>query len=218
MGGLAFSVFVILAIVFLFSLFVIAEGKTNRGKSRRRPAHTTISQAGSTGMQRAGYAGGPEYVQVADIGLLAYRHTNEPKLVRYGDVLMDTRYLRPFVDLALPYAVSGMVRFELMDDEGRLRYADEARYELDAGKNTVLPGTWLPLEGKKTRAGNWHLRVLAGGALVAVHVFGWQSVGGGAIQRYSDGDGEIGLELQRALQSRPHESVSLSELLADQEE
>jgi hypothetical protein len=218
MGEIAFLMFAILAVVFLFGLFAIAEGKTSWFKTRQRPQHTAISQAGAIAMQRAGYEGGSAYVQVADIGLLAYRHSNEPKLVRYGDVLLDTRYLRPYVDLALPYAVNGVVRFELMDDEGRLRYADEARYDLDTGKNTVLPGTWLPLEGKKIRAGRWHLRVLAGGALVAVHDFGWQTVGGGAIQRYSDGDGEIGLELQRALQSRPREAVSLSELLADQEE
>lgn len=169
-------------------------------------------------MKSAGYEGGSAYVQVADIGLLSYRQSSEPKLVRYGDVLMDTRYLRPFVDLALPYAVSGVVRFELMDSEGRLRYADEARYDLDEGKNTLLPGTWLPLDGKKLRPGRWQLRVLAGGALVAVHDFGWQPVGGGTIQRYSDGDGEISLELQRAMQSKPREAVSLSELLADQEE
>jgi hypothetical protein len=218
MGEVAMLMFLVLVVIFLFGLFAIAEGKTIRFRTKQRPRHTAISQAGAVAMQRAGYEGGPAYVQVADIGLLAYRHSHEPKLVRYGDVLLDSRYLRPFVDLALPYAVSGMVRFELMDDEGRLRYADEARYELNAGTNTVLPGTWLPLEGKKIRPGRWHLRVLAGGALVADHIFGWQAVGGGAIQRYSDGDGEIGIELQRALQSRPREAVSLSELLADQEE
>jgi hypothetical protein len=169
-------------------------------------------------MQRAGYEGGPAYVQVADIGLLAYRQSSEPKLVRYGDVLLDSRYLRPFVDLVLPYAVNGTIRFELLDSERRLRYADEARYDLNTGKNTLLPGTWLPLDGKKMHPGRWQLRVLAGGALVGVHDFGWQVVGGGAIQRYSDGDGELSLELQRAMQSKPREAVSLSELLADQEE
>ena len=99
-------------------------------------------------MRRAGYAGGESYVQVADVGLLAYRDVDDPKLVRYHEVWVYTEYLRPFVVLSVPYQARGMVRMEIADHADRLRYADETRYDLQPGENTLLPGTWLPLQGK----------------------------------------------------------------------
>lgn len=216
MESIIFLVFVVLFVLFLVRLLSAADSKPRSVRRQKRGAKS--SQAATQAMQRAGYQATPEYVQVSDIGLLAYRHSDEPKLVRYGDVLTDTRFLRPFADLWLPYAATGAVRFELLDSEGRLRYADEAEYDLESGQNTLLPGTWLPLAGKTIRPGQWVLRVLAGGTLVGVHVFDWQPVGGGDIQRYSDGDGELSPELAQALQVRPKEAVSLSDLLAEQDE
>ena len=84
--------------------------------------------------------------------------------------------------------------------------------------NTVVPGTWLPLEGKTIVPEDWNLRVLAGQTLLAVHSFGWQPVGGGAIQKYVSSDGELSEALLQALNARQREAVSLSELLGDQEE
>jgi hypothetical protein len=225
MAGVVFVVFIVLFILFLFSLFSIAEGRSNLLSSfmkgwrlpAGRPRSIRSTTAALQAMRRAGYEWGPDYVQVTDIGLLAYRHSEEPKIVRYNDVLLDTRFLRPFSELWLPYAVSGSVRFELIDSDGRLRYADEAEYDLVRGQNTLLPGTWLPLEGKSIPPGRWTLRLLTGDTVLAMYVFGWQTVGGGAIQRYITSDGEISPELQHALRSKPREAVSLSDLLADQD-
>lgn len=223
MDDLFFLIFVLIVLIALFSFYgQVARSRMSQGaggRARRASRRKVeLTEAAWEAMSRAGYEPGSEYVQVADIGLLAYRHTDEPKLVRTGGVLMDTRYLRPFADLVLPYPASGDVRFELIDHEGRLRYADEAQYDFHGGRNTVLPGTWLPLEGKTIIPEEWVLRVLASQTLLAVHRFGWQPVGGGTIQRYVASDGELSEALQQALNARQREAVSLSELLSDQEE
>ncbi len=221
MDGVIFLAFILFFLVLLFAFYTSsgsAAVQDARARRARRRQQLQISEAARQAMARAGYEASSDYVQVADLGLLAYRYANEPKLVRGGAVLMDTRYLRPFADLLLPYPASGEVRFELIDGEGRLRYADEAQYDLDGGRNTIVPGTWLPLEGKGISRGEWTLRLLAGDTLLAVHRFGWQPVGGGVIQRYIASDGELSDALQQALAARQRQAVSLSELLADQEE
>ncbi|MBN2304104.1 MAG: hypothetical protein JXQ72_06500 [Anaerolineae bacterium] len=186
-------------------------------RPRSRPTKTATGTALSA-MERANYQGGGEYVRIMDIGLLAYRSSDEPRLIRDGDVLMDTRYLRPFVELWLPHDARGLVRFELVDAGGRLRYADESQYALAPGKNTLLPKTWLPLQGKAIPPDDWRLRIMAGQTLLAVHTFGWQPVGGGVIQQYVESDGEISPALQELLHQQPRESVSLADLLSDQED
>jgi len=221
-------IFIIFVLIALFSFYgqisqwMMSEASAQRSRTRRGPRakrrHVEITEAAWEAMARAGYQASSEYVQVTDIGLLAYRLRNEPKIVRNSGVVMDTRYLRPFVELALPYPATGEIRFELVDHEGRLRYADEAQYDFHSGRNTVLPGTWLPLEGKAIVPEDWMLRVLAAGTLLAAHRFGWQPVGGGTIQQYVASDGELSDALQQALNARQREAVSLSDLLSDQEE
>ncbi|HML22814.1 MAG TPA: hypothetical protein PKD09_14280 [Aggregatilinea sp.] len=176
--------------------------------------------AALTAMRRAGYRADASYVQVADIGLLAYRNTDDGKVLRSGDVLMDTKYLRPFAELWLPYDAAGSVRFEIADADGRLRYADEEQYELQRGVNTILPGTWLPLEGKAIEPDEqWTLRLRASDTLLAAHPFGWEPVGGGVIQRFVAGDGELSPALREAImRSSSRSAMSLSELLSDQDE
>src|SRR5690606_37241775 len=159
----------------------------------------TITDAPWETIARAGYEASSQYVQVADIGLLAYRLRTEPKLVRNNEVAVDMRYLRTLEELGLPYSASGEIRFELIDHEGRLRYADEAEYDFNAASNTIVPGTWLPLEGKTIVPEDWNLRVLAGQTLLAMHSFGWEPVGGGVIERYVLSDGEVSGVLQPAL-------------------
>jgi len=225
MGGTFVILFIIILLFFLFGAFATEQQRagTSHSSSRqkRKVQRRAGSEAGHMAMRRAGYAGEGEtdYVQVLDIGLLAYRHTNEPKLVRYGDVLMDTHHLRPFAELWLPYRARGSVRFEMIDGEGRLRYADESAYDLVRGPNTLLPNTWLPLREKSVAPGQWRLRVLANDTLLASHVFGWRPVGGGEIQEFVASDGEMSATLIQALERRQaSQAMSLDDLLADQEE
>ena len=222
MGMILFIVVIILFMLLLMGLLSVADGRRRSGtRSPRRSRlrrEVETSRAALDAMRRAGYEGGEGYVEVADIGLLAYRHSDEPKLIRYGDVLVDTHFLRPFIELWLPHQARGQVRFELLDVDGRLRYADEAEYDLEPGDNVLLPSTWLPLRGKTIAPGQWRLHVTAGNALLALHPFGWEQVGGGEIQPYISADGEISPALQQALRAKSRGSVSLSDLLADQEE
>lgn len=224
MEAVVFLVFILVFILLFFGLFSVAEGRPGSLKTpdvrmrKRGSGRVKASQAASIAMRRAGYDVGEQYVQVTDIGLLTYRHTDEPKLVRYGDVVIDTHYLRPFAELWLPHAAHGAVRFEIADGDGRLRYADEANYNLVRGKNTLLPRTWLPLQGKQIEPEDWTLSVLASGSLLGKHVFGWQAVGGGRLHPYIDEDGEMSPELQEAMSGSARRGVSLNELLADQED
>lgn len=223
MGGVGVLLIILLFVFFFVSLMAVAEGQGKERKKRavkreRAKPSTEVTAAARAAMHRAGYEQNSQYVQVADIGLLAYRSADDPKLVRYGDVLADTHYLRPFAELWLPHDARGSVRFELLDDQERLRYADEKQYALSRGINTLLPGTWLPLQGKSVPSGDWNLRVMAGNTLLAMHRFGWQPVGGGEIQRFVKSDGEISPALQDLLRAKSREAVSLSDLLADQED
>jgi hypothetical protein len=222
MGMIFLLAFIVLFVFLLFGLLSIAEGRTDSAgrskRSRRSKQAGRGNMAARQAMQQAGYESGEDYVEVTDIGLLAYRHSDEPKMVRYGDVLVDTHFLRPFVELWLPYRSRGTVRFELLDRAGRLRYADEAEYDLERGENVLLPSTWLPLRDKTIPPGRWRLQVLAGDTLLAMHPFGWQEIGGGELQPYIAADGEISPALQQALRARSREAVSLSDLLSDQEE
>lgn len=217
MESIAFIAFLAIFVILLLMVFSGAGKQTRAAKPKGVPRQVEVGQrslAARQATQRAGYAGGPAFVNVMDIGLLAYQGLDEPRLVRTGKVLSDTDYLRPFAELWLPHEARGTIRFELADAGGRLRYADEARYDLGTGRNTLLPGTWLPLRDKRNQPGEWTLRLSAGDLLLAAHRFGWQPVGGGELQRYMASDGEISPELQRALDAQPLEAISLSDLLS----
>lgn len=228
MGGIVFLIFIILFVMFLFGLFSIAEGRSDRFASQSRsqsysPSRSFTRQSTRTNtaareaVQRAGYAADNSYVNVTDIGLLAYREADDPRLIRYNDVWVDTDYLRPFVVLSLPYQARGMVRLEITDHDDRVRYADETRYDLQPGENTLLPGTWLPLRDKTLPTQPWTLNVTVGETLLAAYRFGWQEVGG-EIQQFIEADGEISPELQQAMRDHSDQAVSLSQLLSEQDD
>lgn len=215
MGDVILLIVVILLILMLVGVFPPkSQTPVRRGRAPRpvqQPARGT--PAAQMAMRRAGYAAGDEYAQVTDIGLLAYRGAEDPRLVRQNAVGTDTDYLRPFVGLWVPHDARGMVRFEIVDNQGRLRYADEMRYDLRRGENTLLPGTWLPLRGKTIVPEPWEMRVSVGETPLAVYSFGWQRVGGSELQRYIATDGEISPELQQALRQQASQAMSLSDLL-----
>jgi hypothetical protein len=237
MPVIAFLVFLTIFILLLFSLFRVAEGRSQRRERRgpvRRPSRlreartsrprTRRSRAversklvALQAMRRAGYDVGDEYVRVTDIGLLEYRGRDRPHLLRSERARTDSDYLRPFVELWLPYRSRGMVRFELVEQAaGRthLHYADEDEYDLEPGINALLPSTWLPLQNKEIDASRWHLRVLVGDIVLADHGFGWRdTVGDSELQRYIASDGELSPALKQALSAEPGEAISLDDLL-----
>ena len=240
MNVIIFLVFIAIFIFLLVGLFRIAEGRrktetrprtaspytpesqhmnTRRTRlSTQQPSTTRSKKTALQAMQRARYDVGEKYVRVTDIGLLEYRGTNRPRLLREEQIRANSDYLRPFVELWLPYRSRGMVRFELIervDGRTRLHFADEDEYDLKAGINALLPGTWLPLQDKVIDyADRWRLRILVGHTLLADHRFGWrEAIGGSEIQRHMANDGEISSALQQALSAQQGESISLDDLL-----
>lgn len=218
---------ILLVVIVLIALWLI-RGSVSRmpgqamretgtfGRARNR-VHIEQSHVAAVAARRARYPGGAEYVNVTDLGLLVYQDSQQLRLVRQDSIPTDAQYLRPFVELWLPHQARGTVRFEIRDRQGRLRYADEARYDLEHGYNTLLPGTWLPLRGDVAAFDTWEYRVLAGGMTLAIHRFTWRAAGR-ALRPYLASDGEISPALQAALRAQAAQPVSLSELLAGQEE
>lgn len=224
MGDIILLIIILIVLASVFGAFS-SNDRPARSDSRQRTAARPrtvgssglrYAQSARMAMTRAGYANNPRYVQLTDLGLLAYDRIDKPQLVRLGDIVDNTRYLRPFAELWVPYECSGSVRLELIDQTGRLRYADDARYELGRGYNTVLPDTWLPLEGKVIEPGTWQLRVSANNNVLGVHEFGWRPARGSSLAQYIESDGELSPELAAALQQQQSRAMSLSELLGEE--
>lgn len=224
-----FFVIVMLFIILYFSgVFSVATNRRESSQDEHRTATRSDARAhmraGSrmtpvarAAMRRAQYDSGDAYVRVHDIGLLAYREADEPRLVRSSSVWTDTDYLRPFVALWVPHQARGMVRMAIVDGDGRTRYADETRYDLQPGDNTLLPGTWLPLREPPLTTETWSLRIVVGDTVLAEHTFGWRQAGE-SLRQYIEADGEISPELQQALTGQGSQAVSLDQLLSEHDE
>ncbi len=191
-----------------------------------RPKHqfeeSNRNEAADRALYRAGYRpdDNPD-VQLADIGLLVYEGSNEPKLCRLSDVPTDATHIRPFIVLNAPHlpdaGSDGVIRFNLVDGSGKLRYTSRSRYTVKRGQNPIIPKTWLPLTDQQMD-GTWSLQLCIGdNAPFAVHEFHWLQIGG-QVRAHFNGDGEIDELMQPAINQNVDDPVSLDELLADQAE
>lgn len=233
-----FVIFAIFLILFAFLYFNVTQSSSESADAERTPSRAYSSavrrstsyrsaaerqklranMVAQQAMQRAGYQDTEQYVRVFDIGLLAYEGDQQPKLLRFEKINTQVDYVRPFVELSLPYRSRGSVRFELVELLGsteRLRYADEAQYDLQPGTNILLPDTWFPLAGKEIKSDKWRLYIRVGDTLLAAHAFGWRRPVDDSVKQYMASDGEISPALQEALEARPNEAMSLDNLLGE---
>ena len=180
-------------------------------KSRRQKSLAEMCQRAT---QRANYQGG---FVLTDIGLLAYRAPQSPKIVRTTPVMTDMRWLRPFVEVRGSSHGKATIVLEIVDNRGRAHFRDEVTARL-RGKTRILTETWLPLERIVLSGGRWSLVVTINGVRVAVHRFEWAAIGSEDILEDVREDGEIGDELRSAVAKGKFRKMSLDELLADQEE
>src|SRR5262249_45821521 len=115
---------------------------------------------------------------------------------------------------------NGIIGFNLIDEEGNLRYSSRSRYKIEPGQNFLTPPTWFPLADQNPD-GTWSIAVnLGNNRLLAVHEFGWLFVGGEVRAQFT-GDGEISPVLRRLMENPSptlEESVSLDDLLLEQAE
>jgi hypothetical protein len=168
-------------------------------------------------MKRANYGNVPNGVILSDVGLLAYRAPQSPKIVRTTPVMTDTRWLRPFVEVRGSNHGKSTVALEIVDNKGRTHFRDEATVRL-RGKTRILTETWLPLERIVLSGGRWSVVLIINEVRVAVHRFEWAAIGNEDILEDVHEDGEIGDELRSAVSKGKFRKMSLDELLSDQEE
>ncbi len=171
-----------------------------------------------TAVQNAGLDVNQLQLLVVDIGVMAFKGSDDPVIHRTWDVPDAVDYIQPFVELRLPTRASGVVRFELVDADGQTIYIHEDRHDLQRGRNLITPSTRLPVHDALATHRAWELRVLADNNLLAVHKFGWEDAEVPAIRQHIGEDGELSSELRAVLAESRLGEMSLDELLAEQDE
>lgn len=157
-------------------------------------------------------------LRLEDIGLLGYRNPTKPKLIRLQPVISDTQFIRPFVQLYANRPLEGTLRLEIRDDQQALLYLDSGFYRLRRHVR-IIPKTWLPLRDHRLRLeGEWWIMLWFRDEPLAAHPFGWERLADSALLAQLRTDGEISDELRQDVQRGRFRKMSLSELLADQEE
>jgi hypothetical protein len=193
-------------------------GERRSGRRRERPDAERIYQHALESVRRAGL--NPDDVQVlpVDMGLLAFHGDDEPVIHRNWPVEDDCDYIQPFVQLRVPVAAAGRVRFEIFDNTGQPVFVNENDYQLRRGRNLIIPSTRLPVHDQQDMHGRWEVRITADNVLLARHSFEWESPDDVGFRRHVGEDGEISSELRALLAESRLQEMSLDDLLAHQEE
>ncbi|TVR19376.1 MAG: hypothetical protein EA396_12755 [Anaerolineaceae bacterium] len=162
----------------------------------------------------------PEHLLVlpVDIGLIAFYDDDEPALHHTRPIPDDSDYIQPFVQLRVPQAAVGSIRFEIHDHYRQQVFVHEDVYRLERGRNLVTPSAKVPLHDEQNNDGVWEMRVYADKRLLARHVFGWEHAQAPDFERKVGEDGEINSELRAILAQSRLENLSVDELLAYQDE
>jgi hypothetical protein len=176
-----------------------------------------IRRNASQAMQRAGRNPKESPLRLIDIGVLVYEGSTQPQIYRSTEIGTDSTHIRPFMVVDNPdrdTTAEGIIRFNLIDEDGKLRFTNRSKYTVKPGQNFITPPTWLPLHDQSV-SGKWSMHINIGtGDVFAIHEFGWFKVGGQLRAQFT-GDGEID---EVAYSFQPGESLSLDELLAHQGE
>ena len=188
-------------------------------RSRRRPPNRNrVYHHALDAVRNAGRDPDDLIVLPVDIGLLSFHGDDEPVIHRSYPVADDSDYVQPFVQLRLPTAAVGKVRFEIYDNTSTLIFVNENEYQLNRGRNLIVPSTRLPVHDEQEFDGAWSLKVVADGVSLANHDFIWAEAASIQIQQRMGDDGEITSEMRAALAESRLERMGLDELLAFQDE
>lgn len=169
-------------------------------------------------VRRAGREPNETTVLPIDVGVMAFSGDSDPVIFRTRPVLDDVDYVQPFVQLRLPTRAKGRIRFEIADSDGQVLFIHEEDHEFEKGRNLVVPAARLRVLDAHAMHGDWGLRVLADGVLIADHHFGWQESTTKVIRRHLTEDGELSGELRAMVAESKLDKMSLDELLEAQEE
>ncbi len=183
-----------------------------------QPAEDQVYKHALESVRRAGLDPADTHVLPIDIGMITYSGDNAPMIYRTRPILDDIDYLQPFVQLRLPTRARGRIRFEISDSDGQILFVHEEDHEFERGRNLVTPAARLPIHDGNALHGDWQLRVLADGVLIAEHDFGWKENTDAVIRRHLEQDGELSGEARAIMAENRLSRVSLDELLARQED
>lgn len=181
--------------------------------SSSEPIYSHAIQA----VHRAGIDPNETMVLPVDIGVMAFRAGDAPTIYRSQPVSEDIDYLQPFIQLRVPQRAMGRVKFELVDGDGQTLFIHEDLHQLQRGRNLVMPSARLPIHDALAIQSHWRLRVSADDRLLAEHRFFWQETAPGIRPTLAE-DGEISPELRTAISQNERQSLSLDDLLSDQED
>ena len=238
-GGSIFMTFLVLAGIFMLVRRFDNEREEDRSRERPRERSRRVEVPDRSGDQRepstestrkriyqhaleAVEAAGhdPETVKVlaTDVGIMAFKDDSDPVVHRTRDVYDDVDYIQPYVQLRLPTVAVGLIRFEIVDQDGDIVFVHEERHQLERGRNLITPAARLPVHDGLLMNGAWALRVSADGMLLAVHEFGWQESQSKTVRRHLTEDGEISTELRAAMAENRLQTMSLDDLLEFQDD
>jgi hypothetical protein len=171
-----------------------------------------------TAVEAAGLNPDTTPVLAVDMGVLAYRGSENPSIYRTWTVPEDADYLQPFVQLRLNTKATGRIRFEVVDSRGKTVFAHEAVQSLEKGRNFISPPSRLPLSEQINMDGRWQLKVSADSVLLAVHRFEFAEATTASIRRHLAEDGEINTDSRLVMDENPLPKMSLDDLLAYQDD
>ncbi len=185
---------------------------------RRSASSETAHEHALEAVRRAGL--NPYTVQVlpVDIGVLTFHGSEEPVIHRTYPVEDDADYIQPFVQLRVPVDAVGRIKFELVDHTGQPLFVHEDNYQLERGRNLVIPSTRLPVHDERMTDGRWRMRVSADGVLLADYNFTWANSESADFRRHLGEDGEISSSMRAVLAENRLGQMSLDDLLGEQDE
>jgi hypothetical protein len=191
----------------------------NDPPSATRERQITPQDIAQQALRRAGNAPEGRGIRLMDVGLLAYDGGTQPKVLRTEPISAAATHLRPYMVIDFPYQRTGRgtITFELVDEHGASRFVAQQRYEVQPGQNFLTTQNWLPMSHEEA-GGNWQLRISLGDHALALHPFKVTPDAGSAFRSYLKSDGEVDEWLTKAAAKDMKDSLSLDELLADQEE
>lgn len=191
-------------------------------RSTRRAAQDEAYEHAIRAAQRADFDLMPQGVQPLDIGVLAYREgEDQPVIIREGQIPDDTVFLQPFMELRVPSDMEGSLNFELLDHSGNLVYKRRVPHDFSRGRNLIVPPTRMRVADDQALMDGWHLRVWSGDVMIADHTLNWtdaDTYDRKPVAAHIGEDGELSVELRQALDNLTEESVSLDDLLGQQDD
>lgn len=185
-GGTGVSLPVQLTLLGVFGVAMVAslvEFGRNRNTLidalRRAPIRQRISPQAKEAQDRARARGGymSDALIMVDVGLIAVQSSHEGMAMRRTrSISKDDDGVQPFVTFfvdAVEADRNAIVRFEMLDHYGQVRFVHEVRSYLREGEMNVIGDHRLPLANNDEvqGAGDWELRVSVDGRLVGLHHF-----------------------------------------------